>query len=73
MSEIIDKISNAIEKLGRLTRVEVQENWTICDEECRLANLRRDEWENASRNEKGHIIWPKGREVLWFFAISIVV
>ena len=72
MSEIIDKISNAIEKLGRLTRVEVQENWTICDEECRLANLRRDEWENASRNEKGHIIWPKGREVLWF-SQSIVV
>jgi alpha-mannosidase len=72
MSEIIDKISNAIEKLRRLTRVEVQENWTICNDECRLTNLKRDEWENASLNEKGHIIWPKGREVLWF-SQSIVV
>ncbi|MEY3870514.1 MAG: hypothetical protein RLZZ338_4408, partial [Cyanobacteriota bacterium] len=72
MSEILDKISNAIEKLARLTRVEVQENWTICDEECHLANLKRDEWEKASLNEKGYIIWPKGREVLWF-SQSIVV
>ncbi|HLO51365.1 MAG TPA: alpha-mannosidase [Kamptonema sp.] len=66
ISPTTDEISEAIEKLRRLTQVNVQANWHFQVGELAIAPYEEiDSWPLAQLNDKGHIPWPCGKQVLW--------
>jgi alpha-mannosidase len=58
------RISRASDRLRGLTQHGVQTQWQACP----LADLRcptAGDWAIAPLNERGHVAWPRGRQVLW--------
>lgn len=53
------KISEAVERLRRLTQVDVQGGWRLAETGSPLTGLP------LALNGKGHLAWPGGRQVLW--------
>ncbi|MDB9512520.1 alpha-mannosidase [Kamptonema animale CS-326] len=66
MPATTDKISEAIEKLRRLTRLNIQGDWGFWEGDLAIAPLEElDCWSIAKLNERGHIAWSSGQQVLW--------
>ncbi len=63
------QISDAISRLRQLTQLNVQSSWYACREDLPAAIATQPEqWENwaiATLNQREHIAWSKGRNVLW--------
>lgn len=63
------QISKTIEQFQALTRVNVQPNWYSCTADLSPADATplnpRNSWSKVQLNEKGHIAWPAGEQVLW--------
>ncbi len=60
-----NNIFEVVEKLRRLSQVEVQSGWRYCDSDSAFsAEVNICNWPAAELNEKGHIAWPGGKQVL---------
>ena len=66
MSLASNNISEAIEKLRRLSRWDVQSGWKYCYSDSALVpTVNICNWSLAELNEKSHIAWPSGKQVLY--------
>ncbi|MGB8690536.1 MAG: alpha-mannosidase, partial [Microcoleus sp.] len=59
-----NNISESIAKLRHLSRVEVQSGWRYSDCDSAVDYVNICNWQVAEINQKGHIAWPSGRQVL---------
>ena len=65
MSPASNNISATVEKLRRLSQVEVQSGWRHCDSDSAVSSVNICNWPVAELNGKGHIAWPSGKQVLY--------
>ncbi|MFB2967768.1 alpha-mannosidase [Aerosakkonema sp. BLCC-F183] len=69
MTAPVRVIELSIEKLRRLTQVDVRSNWRYSAVDLPWTSVRSsDEWQDwpfVELNEKGQIVWEGGRQVLW--------
>ena len=60
------EIKEAIEKLHQLTRLNIQHHWRYWQGDATDGAITpADSWPIASSKEKGHLVWGRGRKVLW--------
>ncbi|MGB7711897.1 MAG: alpha-mannosidase [Microcoleus sp.] len=59
-----NNISESIAKLRHLSRVEVQSGWRYSDCDSAVDYVNICNWQVAELNDKGHIAWPSGKQVL---------
>ncbi|MCY7385781.1 MAG: hypothetical protein LH628_25095 [Microcoleus sp. CAN_BIN18] len=64
VSPAINNISKVVEKLRRLSQVEVQSGWRYGDSDSAVSSLSICNWPVAELNGKGHIAWPSGKQVV---------
>jgi len=64
-----EQILASIEKLRQLTQVDIISNWRYSPTDIKISDLENTSfWENAPTvqlNNKGYVIWPGGKKVLW--------
>ena len=61
-----NNISEAIEKLRRFSRLSVQSGWRYCESDSAVVgSVNICNWPLAELNEKSHIAWPSGKQVLY--------
>ncbi|MFM9265589.1 alpha-mannosidase [Tychonema sp. BBK16] len=61
-----NNISATVEKLRRLSRWDVQSGWKYCNSDSAVVNpVNICNWSLAELNEKSHIAWPSGKQVLY--------
>lgn len=64
-----EQILAEIEKLRQLSQVNILSDWRYSATDINLSDLENPSfWENAPTvqlNNKGHVIWEKGKKVLW--------
>jgi len=65
VSPASNNISATVEKLRRLSQVEVQSGWRFCDSDSAVSLVNICNWPVAELNGKGHIAWPSGKQVLY--------
>ncbi|MEG4205231.1 alpha-mannosidase [Microcoleus sp. Pol7_A1] len=65
VSPASNNISAAVEKLRRLSQVEVQSGWRYCDSDSAVSSVNICNSPVAELNGKGHIAWPSGKQVLY--------
>ncbi len=65
MSPASNNISATVEKLRRLSQVEVQSGWRYCDSDSAVSSVNICNWPVAKLNVKRHIAWPSGKQVLY--------
>ena len=65
MSPASNNISATVEKLRRLSQVEVQSGWRFCDSDSAVSSVNICNSPVAELNGKGHIAWPSGKQVLY--------
>ena len=65
MSPASNNLSATVEKLRRLSQVEVQSGWRYCDSDSAVSSVNNCNWPVAELNGKGHIAWPSGKQVLY--------
>ncbi len=62
----IPEISTTIQQLRKLTRVDIQNKWRYWQGDISITALKNlHTWKLATTNEKKHIAWAKGKQVLW--------
>ncbi|MGD1716843.1 alpha-mannosidase [Dapis sp. BLCC M172] len=62
----IPEISKTIQKLRKLTQVDIQNKWRYWQKDIPIIALKNlDDWDLATTNERKHIAWEKGKQVLW--------
>ncbi|NDJ19229.1 alpha-mannosidase [Myxacorys almedinensis] len=59
--------SGVVESLRRLTQCDVQSGWHLCDRDGSITELPSQFFSKAELNEKGYLVWEKGRKVRWFY------
>lgn len=63
------QISEAITQLRQLTQQDIQTGWRFCAADLPLAEAtdsqRWHDWQTVSLNDRAHVAWPAGRNVLW--------
>ncbi len=60
-----NNISEVVEKLRRLSQVEVQSGWRYCDaDSSAVGSVGISNGEVVELNEKRHIAWPSGKQVV---------
>ncbi|MEG4343254.1 alpha-mannosidase [Microcoleus sp. A003_D6] len=64
VSPASNNISEVVEKLRRLSQVEVQSGWRYCDADSAVSWVNICNSPVAELNGKGHIAWPSGKQVL---------
>ncbi|MBD1828475.1 alpha-mannosidase [Microcoleus vaginatus GB1-A2] len=65
VSPASNNISATVEKLRRLSQVEVQSGWRYCDSDSAVSSVNICNGPVAELNGKGHIAWPSGKQVLY--------
>ena len=60
-----NNLSATVEKLRRLSQVEVQSGWRYCDSDSAVSSVNICKWPVAELNGKGHIAWPSGKQVFY--------
>ncbi|MEG3925152.1 MULTISPECIES: alpha-mannosidase [unclassified Microcoleus] len=65
VSPASNNISATVEKLRRLSQVEVQSGWRYCDSDSTVSSVNICNSPVAELNGKGHIAWPSGKQVLY--------
>ncbi|MEG4069160.1 alpha-mannosidase [Microcoleus sp. Pol11C2] len=65
VSPASNNISVTVEKLRRLSQVEVQSGWRFCDSDSAVSSVNICNKPIAELNAKGHIAWPSGKQVLY--------
>ncbi|MEG3898015.1 MULTISPECIES: alpha-mannosidase [unclassified Microcoleus] len=65
VSPASNNISEVVEKLRRLSQVEVQSGWRYCDSDSAVSSVNICNRPVAELNGKGHIAWPSGKQVLY--------
>ncbi|MEG4997431.1 alpha-mannosidase [Microcoleus sp. B4-D4] len=60
-----NNISEVVEKLRRLSQVEVQSGWRYCDCDAATGSVGICNGPVAELNGKGHIAWPSGKQVIY--------
>ncbi|MCC3543931.1 MAG: alpha-mannosidase, partial [Microcoleus sp. PH2017_22_RUC_O_B] len=61
-----NNISEVVEKLRRLSQVEVQSGWRYCDaDSAAVGSVGISNKQVVELNEKGHIAWPSGKQVVY--------
>ncbi|MEG4027815.1 MULTISPECIES: alpha-mannosidase [unclassified Microcoleus] len=65
VSPTSNNISATVEKLRRLSQVEVQSGWRYCDSDSAVSSVNICNKPIAELNGKGHIAWPSGKQVLY--------
>src|SRR4028119_79399 len=65
VSPASNNLSATVEKLRRLSQVEVQSGWRYCDSDSAVSSVNICNWPVAELNGKGHIAWPSGKQVLY--------
>ncbi|MEP6487513.1 alpha-mannosidase [Microcoleus vaginatus GB2-A3] len=65
VSPASNNISATVEKLRRLSQVEVQSGWRYCDSDSAFSSVNICNSPVAELNSKGHIAWPSGKQVLY--------
>jgi len=65
VSPASNNISATVEKLRRLSQVDVQSGWRYCDSDSAVSSVNICNWPVAKLNVKGHIAWPSGKQVLY--------
>src|SRR6476469_2664509 len=65
VSPASNNISATVEKLRRLSQVEVQSGWRYCDSDSAVSSVNICNRPVAELNGKGHIAWPSGKQVLY--------
>ncbi|MEG5124831.1 glycoside hydrolase family 38 C-terminal domain-containing protein [Microcoleus sp. ARI1-B5] len=61
-----NNISEVVEKLRRLSQVEVQSGWRYCDcDSAAAGSVGISNGPVAELNGKGHIAWPSGKQVVY--------
>ncbi|MEG5056356.1 alpha-mannosidase [Microcoleus sp. A2-C5] len=60
-----NNISEVVEKLRRLSQVEVQSGWRYCDCDGATGSVGICNGPVAELNGKGHIAWPSGKQVIY--------
>ncbi len=61
-----NNISATVEKLRRLSRWDVQSGWKYCNSDSAVVHpVNICNWPRAELNEKSHIGWPSGKQVLY--------
>ncbi|WP_373536373.1 alpha-mannosidase [Microcoleus sp.] len=60
-----NNISEVVEKLRRLSQVEVQSGWRYCDCDAAAGSVGICNGPVAELNGKGHIAWPSGKQVIY--------
>lgn len=65
VSPASNNISATVEKLRRLSQVEVQSGWRYCDSDSAVSSVNICNSPVAKLNDKGHIAWPSGKQVLY--------
>lgn len=68
-SALMDQVSQSIERLRQLSQLTVQSSWRYYDGDLPIAQIPQPEewnrWAIADLNERGHVVWSAGRQVLW--------
>ncbi|MCU0546375.1 MAG: hypothetical protein MUE44_30130 [Oscillatoriaceae cyanobacterium Prado104] len=59
-----NRISETVKKMRRLCQLEVQSGWRYCNADLAVPPVNICNWSVAKLNEKGHIAWPAGKQVL---------
>ncbi|MFS8120262.1 MAG: alpha-mannosidase, partial [Microcoleus sp.] len=59
-----NNISEVVEKLRRLSQLEVQSGWRYCDGDAVAGSVGICNGPVAELNGKGHIAWPSGKQVI---------
>ncbi|MEG4458599.1 alpha-mannosidase [Microcoleus sp. N9_A1] len=65
VSPASNNISVTVEKLRRLSQLEVQSGWRYCDSDSAFSSVNICNSPIAELNSKGHIAWPSGKQVLY--------
>ena len=65
MSPASNNISKVVDKLRRLSQVEVQSGWRYGDSDCAVSSVSICNWPVAELNGKGHIAWPSGKQIVY--------
>ncbi|MEG4498384.1 alpha-mannosidase [Microcoleus sp. F10-C6] len=65
VSPASNNISATVEKLRRLSQVEVQSGWRYCDSDSAVSSVNICNSPVAELNSKGHIAWLSGKQVLY--------
>lgn len=58
-------ITEIIDRLRQLTQVTVQHNWLGTSEEIDINDIRFDNLQSITANEKGYLTWEAGSQVKW--------
>lgn len=60
-------IESLINRLRKLTEVDIQNDWFFCDVDFHYTPTEIDErWQKAKVNDRGYIVWEKGKKIRWF-------
>ena len=60
-------INYIINRLRKLTELDIQNNWLFTDQNLLSPPLQLDDkWHKATVNEKKYLVWEKGNKVRWF-------
>jgi len=71
--EYREEITEAIAQLRQLTQIDVQAGWHFFAGDDAIAPpMNPADWQPALLNEKGFIVWPKGRQVRWLVQKFII-
>ncbi len=65
VSPASNNISKVVEKLRLLGQVEVQSGWRYGDSDSAVSSLSICHWPVAELNEKNHVAWPSGKQVVY--------
>ena len=60
------EIFTTIQQLRKLTQIDIQNQWRYWQDNIPINTLKNlDSWQLATTNEKKHITWKKGKQILW--------
>jgi len=60
-------INYTINRLRKLTELDIQNNWLFTDQNLPSPPLQLDKnWHQAQVNEKKYLVWEKGNKIRWF-------
>jgi alpha-mannosidase len=68
MDSLTDSLTDAIAHLRSLTQLSIQSQWHFCQEDLPVEQALMADWSTwaiAPLNDRAHIAWPKGRQVMW--------
>ncbi|MGP0128619.1 MAG: alpha-mannosidase [cyanobacterium endosymbiont of Rhopalodia musculus] len=58
-------ITEILDRLRKLTQIDIQSSWLSISDEISFDSIDIDAWKPVSLNQKGYIVWTAGKQVKW--------